>query len=180
MFPLVRELAADGVPVAVTCRVLGVSRSGFYDWATRPPSPRALADAALSVTITEIHRGSRRSYGAPRVHAELRMARDIRCGRKRVARLMRTARIAGICHRRKRGRGRPIPAPHDDLVQRRFVADGPDLLWATDITEHPTAAGKVYCCAVIDAYSRMIVGWSLADHMRTELGSAPSFVDSGG
>jgi transposase InsO family protein len=95
-----------------------------------------VADAALSVTITEIHTGSRRSYGAPRVHAALRMARDIRCGRKRVARLMRAAGIAGICHRRKRGRSQPTPAPHDDLVQRRFVADGPDLLWATDIERH--------------------------------------------
>jgi putative transposase len=153
----------------VTCRVLGVSRSGFYDWSTRPPSTRALADTALTVTITEIHTGSRRSYGAPRVHAELRLARDIRCGRKRVARLMHAAGIAGICHRRKRGRARPVPAPHDDLVQRRFVAQAPDRLWATDITEHPTAGGKLYCCAVIDAYSRMIVGWSMAEHMRTEL-----------
>ncbi|MFP5023468.1 IS3 family transposase [Pseudonocardia phyllosphaerae] len=154
----------------MTCRVLGVSRSGYYDWATRPPSARAVADAALSATIVEIHTGARRSYGAPRVHSELRMARDIRCGRKRVARLMRTAGITGICHRRTRSGQRPAPAPHDDLVRRRFVADAPDRLWATDITEHPTATGgKVYCCAVIDAYSRMIVGWSIAEHMRSEL-----------
>lgn len=169
MFPLVQELAADGIPVAVTCRVLRVSRSGFYDWATRVPSARAVADAALTATIVEIHAMSRRSYGAPRVHAELRLGLGVRCGRKRVARLMRAAGVAGICHRRKRGRDRPLPAPHDDLVQRRFRAEGPDQLWATDITEHPTSSGKVYCCAVIDAYSRMIVGWSIADHMRTEL-----------
>jgi transposase InsO family protein len=169
VFPLVQELAADGIPVAVTCRVLRVSRSGFYDWAARAPSARAVADAALTETIVEIHVMSRRSYGAPRVHAELRLGLGVRCGRKRVAHLMRVAGIAGISHRRKRGRGRPLPAPHDDLVQRRFVAEGPDQLWATDITEHPTTSGKVYCCAVIDAYSRMIVGWSIADHMRTEL-----------
>jgi putative transposase len=168
--PLVRELAADGFAVAVTCRVLGVSRSGYYDWTTRPPSARSIADAELSATIVEIHTMSRRSYGAPRVHSELRMAREIRCGRKRIARLMRTAGIAGISHRRKRSGRRPAPAPHDDLVQRRFVAAAPDRLWATDITEHPTATGrKVYCCAVIDAYSRMVVGWSIAEHMRAEL-----------
>jgi transposase InsO family protein len=163
------RVAADGFPVAVTCRILGVSRSGFYDWSTRPVSAREQADTALLATITEIHVMSRASYGAPRVHAELRLGLGVACGRKRVARLMRTAGIAGICHRRKRGRDRPLPAPHDDLVQRRFVAEAPDQLWATDITEHPTAGGKVYCCAVIDAYSRMIVGWSIADHMRTEL-----------
>lgn len=169
MFPLVQELAADGIPVAVTCRVLRVSRSGFYEWSSRTPSARAVADAELTATIVEIHTMSRHSYGAPRVHAELRMAREVRCGRKRVARLMRAAGITGICHQRKRRGQRPAPAPHDDLVQRRFTADAPDRLWATDITEHPTTAGKVYCCAVIDAYSRMIVGWSIAEHMRTEL-----------
>ncbi len=82
---------------------------------------------------------------------------------------MRTAGLQGICHRRKRGRTRPLPAPHEDLVSRRFVAEAPNRLWATDITEHPTAGGKVYCCAVLDVYSRTIVGWSIADHMRAEL-----------
>ena len=82
---------------------------------------------------------------------------------------MRTAGLIGISHRRKRGRHRPLPAPHEDLVRRRYVADAPDRLWATDVTEHPTGTGKVYCCAVIDAYSRMVVGWSIADHIRAEL-----------
>ncbi len=81
---------------------------------------------------------------------------------------MRSARIQGICHQRK-GRHRPAPAAHDDLVQRRFVAEGPDQLWCTDITEHPTKEGKVYCCAVLDVFSRRVVGWSIADHMRSEL-----------
>ena len=146
----------------MTCRVLGISRSGFYEAASRPPSARELSDAALTVTIEAIHTMSRRSYGAPRVHAELRLSLGLRVGRKRVARLMRTAGLAGICHRRKRGRHRPLPAPHEDLVRRRFVADAPDRLWATDVTEHPTGTGKVYCCAVIDAYSRMVVSWSIA------------------
>jgi transposase InsO family protein len=120
-------------------------------------------------TITEIHTMSRYSYGAPRVHAELRLGLGVRCGRKRVARLMRLAGIAGICHRRKRRGQVPAPAPHDDLVCRRFIADRPNMLWVTDITQHPTREGMVYCCAVLDVYSRMIVGWSIADHMRAEL-----------
>ncbi|ASR53910.1 IS3 family transposase [Cellulomonas sp. PSBB021] len=166
---LVQELAADGVPVALTCRVLGISRSGLYDAIRRPPSARAVADQALTATIVAIHHGSRATYGAPRVHAELRLGLGVSCGRKRVARLMRAAGLAGVCHRRKRRGQRPLPAPHDDLVQRRFSADGPDRLWCTDSTEHPTSTGKVYCAAVLDVFTRKIVGWSIADHMRSEL-----------
>jgi hypothetical protein len=156
------------VDVAVACRVLGVSRSGYYEWRERPPSARDLADAHLANTILDIHRMSRRAYGAPRVHAELRLGQGVRVGRKRVARLMRLTGVVGLCHRSKR-RGRPADAVHDDLVQRQFIAEQPDRLWCTDITEHPTSTGKVYCCAVLDVYSRAIVGWSIADHMRTEL-----------
>src|SRR5260370_15378866 len=100
---------------------------------------------------------SRYSYGAPRVHAELRLRVGVRCGRKRVARLMRPAGIAGIGHRRRRRGHTPLPACHDDLVGRRFVGDRPNMLWVTDITEHSTSEGTVYCCAVLDVYSRMIV-----------------------
>jgi len=167
-FRLVRELAADGVPVAVACRVLHVSVSGYYEWRGRPPSERAVADSALSAQIVEIHTMSRGTYGVPRVHLELHLGRGVRCGRKRVARLMRAARLQGVYRRRGRHR-RPAPAVHDDLVRRRFVADGPDRLWLTDITEHPTREGKVYCAAVLDVYSRRIVGWSIADHLRSEL-----------
>lgn len=166
---MVRDLAADGFPVAVTCRVLNVSRSTYYESASRTPSARAVADVALTSSIREVHQMSRGSYGAPRVHAELRLGQGLQIGRKRVARLMRTAGLQGICHRRKHGRTGPLPAVHDDLVKRVFVADAPDRLWATDVTEHPTSTGKVYCCAVIDAYSRMVVGWSIADHIRAEL-----------
>ena len=112
---------------------------------------------------------SRCSYGEPRVHAELRLGLGVACGRKRVARLMRDAGLVGVCHRRKRRGQRPLPAPHEDLVRRRFTADGPDRLWCTDITEHPTDTGKVYCAAVLDVFTRKIVGWSIADHMRSEL-----------
>lgn len=82
---------------------------------------------------------------------------------------MRASGLVGVCHRRKRRGQRPLPAPHEDLVQRRFTADSPDRLWCTDITEHPSSTGKVYCAAVLDVFTRKIVGWSIADHMRSEL-----------
>lgn len=122
----------------------------------------------LTAQIREIHTYSRGTYGAPRVHAELRLGRGVRCGRKRVARLMRAAKLCGI-YRRRGKRARPAPPVHDDLVQRRFQADAPDRLWLTDITEHPTREGKVYLAAVLDVYARRIVGWSIADHLRSEL-----------
>ena len=134
-FRLVHELAADGVHVAVACRVLRVSLSGYYEWRGRPPSVRAVADAALTTQIVEIHACSRGTYGAPRVHAELRLGRGVRCSRKRVARLMRAASLCGIYRRRWRRAG-PVAPVYEDLVQRRFVADAPDRLWLTDITAH--------------------------------------------
>lgn len=153
----------------MACRVLRVSRSGFHAWTRRPPSIRAVADEQLTATIVAVFEMSRRSYGAPRVHAELRLGMGMRIGRKRIARLMRTAGISGIAHRRKRGRHHPAPAPHADLVKRKFVAQAPNRLWCTDVTEHPTGEGKVYCAAVMDVFSRQIVGWSIADHIRAEL-----------
>lgn len=155
--------------MAVSCRVLGVSRSGYDEWRDRPPSARAIEDAGLTATIEDVHEASRGCYGAPRVHAELRLGLGLAVARKRVARLMRNAGLAGIGGRRKHRRRRPDTAPHADLVKRRFVADAPNRLWCTDITEHPTSEGKVYCCAVLDVYSRVIVGWSIADHMRSDL-----------
>lgn len=167
-FRLVQELAAEGVLVAVACRVLRISSSGYYEWRGRVPSARAVADAALTTRIQEIHTGSRGTYGAPRVHAELRLGCGVRCGRKRVARLMRSANLCGVYRRRWR-RSCAQPPVHADLVQRRFVADAPDRLWLTDITEHPTREGKVYLAAVLDVYARRVVGWSIADHLRAEL-----------
>jgi putative transposase len=167
-FRLVQELAAGGVRVAVACRMLGVSASGYYEQRGRPPSARAQADQALTVQIREIHTFSRGAYGAPSIYDELRLGRNVRCGRKRVARLMREANLCGV-YRRRRKHARPLPPVHDDLVRRRFVADAPDRLWLTDITEHPTREGKVYLAAVLDVYSRRIVGWSIADHLRSEL-----------
>ncbi len=170
MFRLVQELADDGIDVAVTCRVLKVSRSGYYQWRERTLSPRDLADAYVANTVVDIHTMSRGSYGAPRMHAELRIEFGVRVGRKRVARLLRMTGRAGIGgNTYQKRRKKPAPAPHEDLVKRRFVADEPNRLWCSDITEHPTRTGKVYCCAVLDVFSRVIVGWSIADHMRSEL-----------
>ena len=133
MIRLVHELAAQGFPVAVTCRVLEVAPSTYYEAIKRQPSVRAVEDQELTGFIVEVHRDSRGTYGAPRIHAELRMGLGLRIGRKRVARLMRVADIHGVSHRRKR-RHRPDTATHDDLVKRQFTADGPDRVWFTDIT----------------------------------------------
>lgn len=166
---MIARLAASGIDVAHACRVLNVSRSGFYSWQVREPSARAVADAALSEVIVRIHADSRASYGARRVHAELRLGLGVACGKKRVARLMTIAGITGISHRKKRGKNRPLPAVHEDLVRRKFIAQRPNQIWATDITEHPTRTGKIYCAAVLDVFSRRIVGWAIADHIRAEL-----------
>ena len=168
-YRLVRELAADGVVVAVACRVLAVSTAGYYEWRERAPSARAVADQALSEQIVEIHAMSRGSYGAPRVHAELRLGQGVRLRSQAGGTANAERRTAWKSTGGAGKHARPAPAVHDDLVRRRFVADAPDRLWLTDITEHPTREGKVYCAAVLDVYSRRIVGWSIADHLRTEL-----------
>jgi putative transposase len=168
---LVRELADDThstIDVAVACRILGVSRSGYYDWLGRPPSAREEANTLLLKHIKEVHEDSRKTYGWPRVHAELTLGRGLAVNHKRVARLMREAGIQGLYRRRYR-RGPTGPATEEDLVKRNFTVEATDLLWLTDITEHPTKEGKLYCAAVMDAYSRRIIGWSIAHHMRTEL-----------
>jgi putative transposase len=162
--------ACDDLPVAVCCRVMGVSTSGFYAWRSQPCSDRDRNDAVLTNTIVDIWVSSRRSYGSPRVHAELRLGLDVSCSRKRVERLMRQAGIEGIYRRRNRGCTRADGTePSDDLVKRSFDPDGPNRLWVMDVTEHPTGGGKVYLAVVLDAWSRRVVGWSIADHMRSEL-----------
>jgi len=165
------EKATEGVPVSRACELLGVSRSGYHKWRTRPPSDRALSDAWLTEKITEIHKANRRVYGAPRVHAELRLQYGIRVGRKRVERLMRQGGLSGLIPK-KRGRTTvrvPGVRVADDLVKRQFRPDVPDVLWIADITYLRTWEGWLYLAAVQDAYSRRIVGWSMADHMRSEL-----------
>ena len=170
-YPLVAELDADGFPLALACRLLKVSTSGFYDWRDRPPSARALADAALLERIHAAHRDSRCTYGSPRVHAELRLGLGIRCGRKRVERLMRAAGLAGVSRRRARGctRRDPDAQPNDDRVNRQFRAEGPDVLEVADITQHRTGQGWLYGAFVLDAYSRRVLGWSLGPAATTDL-----------
>jgi putative transposase len=168
------EAEKANFPVTFMCQRLGVSTAGFYEWRARQASPssRARDDAELIEMIREIHCQSRCTYGSPRVHAELRLGEGIRVGRKRVERLMRQVGIEGIhTRRRKRGctRRDPNAVPSDDLVNRCFTVAGPDRLWVSDITEHPTLEGKVYLAAVLDAWSRRVVGWSIADHLRAEL-----------
>jgi putative transposase len=156
--------------VTTLCRTLRVSVSGYYAWLSRPVSARAKADAALGEQIRAIHDRSRGTYGAPRVHAELG-ARDVRVGRKRIARLMRAMSLMGACRRKwvgttKRDRdARPAP----DLVDRNFTAAKRDQLWIADITYIPTWGGFLYLAVVIDAWSRRVVGWAMATHLRTEL-----------
>ncbi len=145
-----------------------MSRSGYYDWLGRPPSLREQENTLLVKQIEQIHADSRGTYGWPRIHAELTLGLDVAVNHKRVARLMRTAGLQGLYRRRTR-RGPVAEATSDDLVNRQFTVAAPNRLWLTDITEHPTGDGKLYCAAVMDAYSRMIIGWSIAHHVRTEL-----------
>ena len=151
--------------------MLGVSPSGYYAWRQRGPSQRAHRDAELSKRIKAVHAKSRGIYGAPRIHAELRRKHGVRCSRKRVARLMRDAGLVGVHRRRKRGTTKrdSVRPSYADLVQREFTADTPDRLWVADITQHKTNEGWLYLAVVIDAYSRKVVGWSMAQHLQAEL-----------
>ena len=156
--------------IATMCRGLGVSPSGYYAWRKRPLSARARADVELSAEIQAIHRESRGTSGAPRIHAEL-AARGIHVGRKRVARLMRSAGLQGVSRRKpfhttvRDETARPAP----DLVDRAFQAAGPDRLWVADITSVSTWAGFLSLAVVLDAWSRRVVGWAMETHLRTEL-----------
>jgi putative transposase len=157
-------------PVRILCSALGVSPSGYYAWRSRGPSARERSDAALAAEIRRSHARSRGTHGVPRVHADLAEA-GFHVSRKRVARLMARDHLAGV-HRRRfvRTTIRDEDAePFPDLVNRDFTAPGPDRLWVADITELPTRSGSCYLAAIVDAWSRRVVGWSMATHMRTEL-----------
>lgn len=171
IYTFITEACAD-LPVGLCCRVMRVSRSGFYQRRTQPVTNRELTDAYMANTVFDVWVMSRRSYGSPRVRAELRLGMGIGCSKTRVERLMRTAGIAGLHYKPKRNRGctaRDGSDPNPDLVNRAFDPDKPDRLWVTDITEHLTGDGKVYCAVVLDAWSRRVIGWSIADHIRAEL-----------
>lgn len=152
------------------CRLLGVSTSGYYAWASRTPSARDIEDQQLAGQIRAIHKRSRGTYGSPRIHAELKEL-GVRISGKRVARLMRQDGLKGVSRRRK-----PVTTvrkPADkiarDLVNRDFSATAPNRLWVADITFIPTLAGVLYLGVVLDVFSRRVVGWAMAAHMKTEL-----------
>jgi len=157
-------------PVSLLCRVLGVSRSGYYAFKFRPPSRRSAGDRSLTKRIREVHERSRHTYGYPRVHAELK-ALGVGCGRRRVARLMREDGLRGCMRGKRRSTtrrdGNAPPAP--DLVDRRFLAASPDRLWLADITCLPTREGFLYLSFILDACTRRVVGWAMASHLRAEL-----------
>jgi putative transposase len=168
-----RFIAAEKAhhPISLMCRMLEVSASGYHAWARRAPSDRQLSDAWLTEKIRQIHAKNRGVYGAPRVHAELGMAHGVRVGRKRVERLMRNAGLSGLVPKRRARTTIRVPGVRvaDDLVKRQFRPAAPNALWVADITYLRTWEGWLYLAAVQDAFSRRIVGWSMADHMRSDL-----------
>ena len=164
------EVEKASYPISMLCRLVGVSASGYHAWRRRPESPRRRSDNALSAWIAQLHRTSRGTYGAPRVHAEL-CADGTRVGKKRVARLMRELGIEGA-YRRKYRRittADEHAAAAPDLVRRDFRATRPDQLWVADIAYVRTWQGWLYVAVVVDTYSRRVVGWSMRDDLQAEL-----------
>ena len=161
-------MAAEDLPVALACRILGVSDAGYYTWRNRPPSPRSIRHAWFTDVIAGVHQDSRQTYGARRVHAELTMGLGIVVGHCAVEMLMQRAGMQGLSGR-PRFRRVPHVATASDLVERQFHRDDPDRLWVTDITEHPTREGKFYCAVVLDVFSRRVVGWSIDSNQETSL-----------
>ena len=170
MFPLVRDLAAEGIPVRLTCGVLGFSTQAFYKWRANPVCDRDWDDAHLTNAIVDLH-AEDPEFGYRFLADELERAGH-RVGERRVWRLCSQQRIWSSTTKKGRHGKRPGPAVHDDLVRRQFSAAGPDLVWLTDITEHPTLEGKLYCCAIKDVFSNRIVGYSIGDRMTAQLSTS--------
>jgi putative transposase len=167
-YRLVAELNGDGVRVRQACYSLGVSTSGYYEWKTRAPSARSIRHAWLTDLIGQVHDASHGTYGQPRVRAELQCTHGLVVGRNTVALLMRRAGLSGLPLRRRAKRV-PSQKTVTDLVKRNFTADGPNRLWVTDITEHPTREGKLYCCVVTDVFSRRVAGWAIDSTQKADL-----------
>ena len=161
-------IAAHGLPVQLACRVLNVSEFGYYARRSRAPSARAIRHVWLTDVIRQVHSTSRGTYGIRRVHADLILGQGIAVGHQAVEMLMRRAGIQGISGR-PRFRQVPGMATAGDRVDRQFHRDQPNQLWVTDITEHPTREGKVYCAVVLDAWSRRVVDWSIDSRPSTAL-----------
>jgi putative transposase len=162
----------DHYPVSAICRLLGVSTVGFYHWCGRALSARARRDIELTALIHQIHeRSYHGTYGAPRIHMELRETYGIRVGCKRIARLMRRAGLKGVQKRRFRCTTRPGAVEHfaPDLVQRHFTADRPNALWLADVTYVPTDEGWLYLAVVLDVFSRYVAGWAMDARLSSQL-----------
>jgi putative transposase len=167
---VIEALAGQGHSPKKLCRMFGVAPSGFYYWRSKPPTIRELRHEQLGGVIADIHSASMGTYGSRRVAAELRLGYGIIANRKAVALLMRRLGLQGLPRRKGRRRGPSTDgATASDLVLRRFSSDAPNRLWLTDITEHPTLEGKLYCCVVLDAYSRSVVGWSIDNQQAASL-----------
>jgi transposase InsO family protein len=168
-YPLVRELAAEKIPVRLTCEVLGFSPQAFYKWRKQPVSERDLADAYLTNELVDAHEDDP-EFGYRFLTDELKRVGH-QLGERRVWRLCRQQRLWSTTTRKGRHSSgkRPGPAVHDDLVQRNFTAARPNAVWVTDITEHPTGEGKLYCCLIKDLFSNRIVGYSINERMTKEL-----------
>ena len=166
---IVAEKASHSI--AILCRVLEVSRSGYHAWTRRPLGPRAVEDARLTVRIRELHKKRREVYGSPRIWSDLVVDDGERIGRKRVERLMREAGLSGLVTKKWKKTTIRVPGVRvaDDLLDRNFAAGAPNRCWVADITYRRTWEGWLYHVAVQDLYSRRIVGWAMADHLRTEL-----------
>ncbi|MBK5111517.1 MAG: IS3 family transposase, partial [Thermoleophilia bacterium] len=158
---MIEALTGQRLDVGQACLTLGVSRGGYYAWKGRPTPPKRLRRIWLANEIIEIHKASYGTYGEPRVTAELRFGRGVTVGHNTVYSIMKELGIKGIPNRRPPKGSRMAQVTSLDLVKRNFARAAPNQLWLTDITEHPTREGKVYCCAVLDAFSRRIVGWSI-------------------
>ena len=170
-FPLVRDLAAEGFPVRLTCGVLGFTAQAYYSWLANPVSERDLHDAYLTNALLDAHRDDP-AFGYRFLANELERA-GITVGERRVWRLCSQQKLWSTTVRKgRRGKGRPGPAVHDDHAQRNFTAAEPNRTWVTDITEHPTGEGKVYCCAIKDLFSNRIVGYAIGDRMTADLAVA--------
>jgi putative transposase len=161
LFGIVETLATEGHGTKRVCRILGVAPSGFFRWRSGPPSTRAVRRAWLADVIAEIHVRSRHTYGWRRIRAELADAYGQVVNKKLIRAIMGELGINGLPHRRRAKVSPAHRATTEDLVNRDFARNGPNQLWMTDITEHPTREGKLYCCVVLDAWSRRVVGWSL-------------------
>ena len=166
-YPLVRELAAENIPVRLTCGVLGFSPQAFYKWCARPVCDRDWQDAHLTNAMVDIHTDDP-EFGYRFIADELEDA-GVSVGERRVWRLCSQQRLWSTTTKKGRSGKRPGPAVHDDLVQREFSASRPNELWLTDITEHPTAEGKLYCCAIKDVFSNRIVGYACDQRMTAQL-----------